>query len=545
MFRKNKKQYVNILKQNKQLKLDYTTLQDTKILRQEQSSFIITDDNMPDDALFKLDTLQKAIPHTYLVSLFEGSSQKIIQTSDIDVIGYESINLDKNLSIVIPKNEIISACRYFTGSGIDYILSPFSILNEYIQDKGSKNSLNVLVYNDVAYIIILDNLKQIVHSEVKELTPFNEIQDDSFTQDEIVGQKLYEEVHFLEIQQFLNDVTQSYYKENKDIDFLENVDFLYTLKPLNDEQMKSLYETIMVQINYKSINIGEYINDLTTKETSNNYNFTDVRVKKESGNIFIWLLLVIISMIIAATVLYFKIVNNKDATTKQKDNIPIEQKVKKALKEIKPKSIVKNLTINMPNHIVENNNILQNIQMLLDVVPYNAVLRELKINKSYSTYIVNFIAKKSSLEDMQSKLLNIYKESNVLLKHKNKAILNAIIENNTLNTNNKNITFYKYKKDTFLSTSKATEYVKNTLPKNSTIKYISKGIKEYLTYNFTIVSLVKNPKEFFDFIENLDKQKASVTIAYPIVFSKLNKGIEIKYNIKMHQQNKKSVKLKK
>ncbi|MEA2018369.1 MAG: hypothetical protein U9N59_07965 [Campylobacterota bacterium] len=543
MFSKNKKQYVNVLKQNKQLKLNYTTLQDTKILKNEQSSFLITDDNMPDDALFKLDTLQKTIPHTYLVSLFEGSSQKIIQTSNIDVIGYESIKLDKNLSIVIPKNEIISACRYFTASGIDYILSPFSILNEYIQDKGNKNSLNVLVYNDVVYIIILDNLKQVVHSVVKNLTPFDEIQDDSFTQDDIVGQKLYEEVHFLEIQQFLNEVTQNYYKENKNIDFLETVDFLYTLKPLNDDQMKSLYETIMVKINYKPINIDTYINSLTAKETSQNYNFTDVRVKKESGNMFIWLLFAIISMSIAAAVLYYKMINDKDI--KQKENITIEQKVKQVAKKIEQKPIIKDTTIDMPNHIVENNNMSQNIRMLLDIVPYDAVLKDLKINKNSSTYVVNFIAQDSSLEDMQSKLLNIYKKSEILLEHKNKAILNTIIENNTLAVNNKNTQLYKYKKDAFLSTSKATQYIKNNLPRNSTIKYISKDTKEYLTYNFTITSLVKSPKEFFDFIENLNKQNLSATISYPILFSKLNNALEIKYNIKMHQQNKKSVKPKK
>jgi len=545
VFSKNKKQYVNILRQNKQLKFDYTTIQDTKILRQEQSSFLITDDNMPQDALYKLDTLQKTIPHTYLVSLFEGENQKIIQTSNIDVIGYESVKLDKNLSVIIPKNEIISACRYFTASGIDFILSPFSILNEYTQDKGIKNSLNVLVYNDVVYIIILDALKQIVHSEVKQLTPFEDIQDDSFAQDDIVGQKLYEEVHFLEIQQFLNEVTKEYYEENEEVDFLENVDFLYTLKPLDDEQIRSLYETMMININYKSINIEDYINNLTIKENSKDYNFTDARVKKESGNIFIWLVLALISMSLVTAVLYYKMNTNKKVEQKQEVKTTVEKKPQEILNKTPITPKIKEIIIKLPNHNIINDSILQNIHMLFDVVPYDAVLKDLEINKNSSIYVSNFTADSKSLGDMQSKLLNIYKESKILLKHKNKALVNTILENNTLAEVSKNIQFKKYDKHDFMSTSKATQYITSKVPRGSMINYISKDTKEYLTYNFTIKSLVKNPKEFFEFISSLNKQNVSLSIEYPILFSSLNNGLEVKYNIKMYQQNKKRVKPKK
>ena len=545
MFSKNKKQYVNILRQNKQLKFDYTTIQDTKILRQEQSSFLITDDNMPQDALYKLDTLQKTIPHTYLVSLFEGENQKIIQTSNIDVIGYESVKLDKNLSVIIPKNEIISACRYFTASGIDFILSPFSILNEYTQDKGIKNSLNVLVYNDVVYIIILDALKQIVHSEVKQLTPFEDIQDDSFAQDDIVGQKLYEEVHFLEIQQFLNEVTKEYYEENEEVDFLENVDFLYTLKPLDDEQIRSLYETMMININYKSINIEDYINNLTIKENSKDYNFTDARVKKESGNIFIWLVLALISMSLVTAVLYYKMNTNKKVEQKQEVKTTVEKKPQEVLNKTPITPKMKEIIIKLPNHNIINDSILQNIHMLFDVVPYDAVLKDLEINKNSSIYVSNFTSDAKSLGDMQSKLLNVYKESKILLKHKNKALVNTILENNTLAEVSKNIQFKKYDKHDFMSTSKATQYITSKVPRGSMINYISKDTKEYLTYNFTIKSLVKNPKEFFEFISSLNKQNVSLSIEYPILFSSLNNGLEVKYNIKMYQQNKKRVKPKK
>ena len=80
--------------------------------------------------------------------------------------------------------------------------------------------------------------------------------------------------------------------------------------------------------------------------------------------------------------------------------------------------------------------------------------------------------------------------------------------------------------------------------KDSEIKFISKDKSEYLTYNFTLKSIVKTPQEFFDFVEELNNQKVSINIAYPIVFAKVNNGLEIKYNLQLHQENKKQVQLK-
>ena len=60
-----------------------------------------------------------------------------------------------------------------------------------------------------------------------------------------------------------------------------------------------------------------------------------------------------------------------------------------------------------------------------------------------------------------------------------------------------------------------------------------------------VKSLIKNTQEFFDFVESINKQKISITFQYPIIFSKVNEGIEVKYNLYLNQLNKKAVKLKK
>lgn len=534
MFSSNKKQYINVLKKNKQLNVSYTILQDKKIFKQEQSSFLIVDNNMPQDALFKIDALQQDTPLTYLTSIFEGDKQQVILTQDVDVIAYESVKLDAKYSIIIPKNELTSQLRYFVNSGIDYIISPFTILNKYIQDNRIKNSLNVLIYNNIIYVIILNDLKLIVKCAIKSLTPFDKVSDKSFSDDGIIDQKLYEEVHFLEIQQFLSDTVQEYYSQNTDVEFLEKVKFLYTLKPLLDEQINSLYETIMVDVDYEVINIEQYLSQITQKGDVIEDSFIDPRVKKQNKNKLPWIIFTILSVLIVLGVLYIQLSSSK-ATTQQK----IQQQKKKH-KVIK-KKIVEKKEILFPNHILVNSSLLQDVYMLFDMVPYDAVLKDLEITKTDSTYVCMFVTPSQSFEDMRVKLLNLYKESKILLKHENKSILNIIIKNNSLLLENKKIVYKKYPHHQFLSIGEATDYINKLLIDQSTIKFLRKENKKYLTYIFTIKSLVQTPKEFFDFIKSLNKQQLSITLDYPITFSKTNEGIEVQYSLLLHQKNKKEV----
>ncbi len=538
MFSSSKKQYVNILKQNKQLNLNYAILQDKKILKQEQSSFLIVDNNMPQDALFKLDALQKNIPYTYLSSLFEGDRQQVILTKDMDVIGYDSVQLDSKYSIVIPKNELTSASRYFANSGIDYIISPFTILNEYVQDNSIKNSLNVLIYNNVVYVMILNDLKIIVQCAVKSLTPFDQITDKSFSNDEIVDQKLYEEVHFLEIQQFLSEIVQDYYTQNNDVEFLEQVKILYTLKPLSDEQINSLYETIMVDIDYEVINMEQYLFKITQKEDIIKHSFVNPRIKKQNKNTLKWIIFAGISIAVVLGLVYNQFISSQELKQQK-----IQQQ--KEMKKVAKQEPVEVKIIEFPNHILNNNHLLQDVYMLFDIVPYDAILKDLEITQNSSTYVCTFISQSQSFEDMRVKLLNLYKDSKILLKHENKSILNIIIENENFLAPNKKMQSKQYDDFEFISIGKATDFINKLLLDQSTIKFLNKEETTYLTYKFAIQSIVKTPKDFFDFIEKLNQQKVSITLEYPIVFSKINDGIEIKYNLSLHQKNKEQVQLSK
>jgi len=545
MFGSKKKQYVVITKQDKQLKLNYKTMQDEKILKEEHSSFLITNQAIPQDVLFKLDTLQKNIPLTYLGTVFEGKNQKVVKHEEVDVISYETIKMDQLQSIVIPKNELVSASRYYQNSGIDYIFSPFSILNEYIQDLGVKNSLNVFILNNTVYTILLGGYKEVVRADTKELTPFEEIKDEEFSDDEIVDQKLYEEVHLLEMQQFLNDIVQEYYSSGEEVDFLEEVKIIYTLQPFTNEQLDSLYETLMVTINYEQIDLQYYLSKMITSENVLNYSFIDPRVKKEKSSAQSWLFLLVLSILAIIAVVYFNI-SEPSMTEETKSSMAKDETMEKTVEVKKELDQMEKVIVlpKLPNHISANNNIKEKIAMLFDIIPYDGVLKDIEVYDKSSTFVVNFAMPSTSVEDMQLKLKNIYGESKVLLKHQNKALVNAIIENNDFTVTQKEVSLKEYPKLNFMSITKATDYIKALVIENSTIKLEKKNTKEYQTYRYNVISKLSDPQQFFRFIDKLNKQKSALAISYPILFSKLNDAIELKYTLELFQENEQQIKEK-
>ena len=333
----------------------------------------------------------------------------------------------------------------FEDTGIDFILSPYTIIEEYLEDNGKKNSLNFLIYNNIIYIIIFNNKKELSYNKIKVLTPFESTQDETFLEDDIVGQKLYEEVNFLEIQQFLNETVEEYYSRAKDVEFLEHIEMLYTLKPMSDQQIIALQETLMIPITYKAISMDSYMDEIMQREDAKSHNFITTRAKKEDSKIYLWATLVLISILIGIGVFNFKL-SDKNIENKEIKN-KIVKKIEKKIKETEIESI-KPSTISLPNHKMTNTNIIQNTKILFEVIPYNAILKDIEINKNSSTYVTNFILNSNSLLDMQTKLKNIYSTSTILLEHRNKVILNTIIQNDKLLEKynlNKNIENIKYK----------------------------------------------------------------------------------------------------
>ena len=539
MYKNNKEQYVNILTQDKQLKVDYKILQDKKILKQEVSSFLLNNNEISKDAIFKLDALQKDINKTYLSTLYTDENQVVKLNSEIDKNKYKSVTLNEQLSIAIPTKDIEHSASFFQNSGLDYLLSPFSILNEHANKLLSKNSLNILLYNNMVYALTLDENKEINKGYTKSLTPFENIKDSNFYGDDIVGQKLYEEVYFLELQEIISDIIEKYYEDiskDDEISFLEKINIFYTIKQLSDEQIELIHDSVMIDINYTPISIEESFDFLIQKPTVANYSFLSARVKKSTNSVTLWITLLIITILTIGGILFYKISNTQEDTTPKEDQVKkVEKKVDVAKKEI-AETVIK-----LPNHNLLNTNILERTLMFFDLIPFDAVLLELELRKNSSTFVCNFTIDSNASEEMIKKLSKIYDESKIILQHNNKAIISTIISNDgykALKKEKSNYAILKYQKHEFMTTAKFTEYLNSIVIKDSNVKYISKVQEKFLTYNYTITSLVNTPKEFFDFIAKLNKKEIPLNIKYPVEFAKVKDKIEVKFNLQFHQQKK-------
>ena len=539
MYKNNKEQYVNILTQDKQLKIDYKILQNKNIIKQEVSSFLLDGNKISKDATFKLDTLQKDIVQTYLSTLYTDENQLIELNSNIDTNKYKSVALNEKYSIAIPSKDIEHAVSFFEDSGLDYLISPFSILNEQTNRLLSKNSLNILLYNNIVYALVLDENKEIKKGYIQTLTPFENIKDSNFYSDDVVGQKLYEEVYFLELQQIISDIIQKYYddiSQDEEISFLEKINLFYTVKQLTDDQIEMITDNVMVEVNYQAISIDESFDTLIQKPTVANYSFLSARIKKTNNYLTLWISLLIVSMLAISGILYYKMSNTQEDSKAQKDKSAVI-----AQEKVEKKKEIMQTVIKLPNHNLLNTKVLERTLMFFDLIPYDAVLLELELRKDSSTFVCNFAIDSNASELMIQKLSKIYNESKIILQHNNKAIISTIISNNgykALKKEKSNYAELKYQKHDFMDIAKFTEYLKAIAINDSDVRYISKVQENFLTYNYTIISLVNTPKEFFDFIAKLNKKEIPLNIKYPIEFAKLKDKIEIKFNLQFHQQNK-------
>ncbi|MEA3354092.1 MAG: hypothetical protein U9Q33_09785 [Campylobacterota bacterium] len=531
MFRDNNKQYVNILKRDDQVKIDFKIVEDSKIQKQEHSSFLVKDDTMPQDAQFKLDTLQKTVSHTYLTSLYTQTDQILVKNENIDKENYSSIPLDERYSVSVAKEQIIKHENYFEKSGIDYIVSAYSLLYNIIKNNKVDNSLNILVYNNTLYIIILDNNKQISFSTVLNLTPFANIKESNFYNDDIIGQKLYDEIHFLEIQQCLNDTIKNYYESDENIQFLDKINIYYSIKQLSDDQLDILYETLMVNVSYDQISIDSGLYNITQSQNAKKYSFIDPREKKADNKMLKWVGIAAASIVVAGMVIYYKTLQSENAipVLTQNSTKTIEDSNKTSLKE-------EEYTV-LPNHIKVNNELTQQALMLFDIVPFDVLLQELEIKEDESTFVANFITDSDAAVRMQDNLLRLYKESKVILEHKNKAITSRIIANSSLIKEEKqNNDLLKYKKYKFLTNKKVQELIENRALKGTSIKFVSKKGKADLSYLYHLNSTVKEPNEFFSFVEELNKQDYSIHLTYPFTFAKVKEGIKVEYGLIFNQK---------
>ena len=529
MFSKES-QYISLVRYNNQLKIDYKKLDDGKTAFGKESTFIVRDKVLPKDIAVKLNIWQKDILKTYITTLTNDSSEKLVSKSESKKLSkneYATATLNNHYDIALHKNAFEHNKAFFHLTGVDYIFSPFHILNLYLELNPSKNSLLLFTMNNLAYIIITGLKSEIIDYKIVQLSTFEEVKSTNFFDNDVVGQKLFDEIYYLQLQEAINGAVKDFYNLQND-KFIENVNILYTQKQLNDAQIDSLSSEIMIDINYHNISVKEALFELSKAEDAKLKSLNKPRKKRNKvlRNIIAFFFVLIIATVGAG--IYF-----------EHEIYELLKNSKQEIKEVKVKKEQETKVAALPNHITKNKAILTQLDSLLDTIPIDSVLKKIELTKDNSILRLKLLKEDTYIKAIQPKILEIYKYSNIQFKDSKSKIIDATIYNNE---KLKKDTVFKdalpqYTKEDFKPIARVTDHLKVVLPKNAILRYKSSFKSEVTTFNYEVLMVIDSPKEFLDLVNRLNKQGYSININYPLYLEKVSDGIEVSFVLQYHQNH--------
>ena len=157
--------------------------------------------------------------------------------------------------------------------------------------------------------MITDTSSNPIYYVIKELTPFNEIKNSQFYDDEIKGQQLFDEIYFFELQEIIKEILEEFYATTPE-SFIERINILYTLKQLDNSSIESLKEEFMMDVSYHLISLDNYMYELANSKTSKK-SFIAPRKKTSSTDKYIWIGAACVASVATAYILY-SFYTNKD-----------------------------------------------------------------------------------------------------------------------------------------------------------------------------------------------------------------------------------------
>jgi hypothetical protein len=499
-------------------------------MKVEQSSFVVNDNIISQDIVYKLKVLEQNEPQTFISTLCDTIDQKLIPKSQLaNVEKYALVALNNDFNVALDKSMLFETKYFFEATGIDYIYSPFHILNLHCEQNPSASTLNGLILNNSLYIVILNESNQIVYYGIESLTSFEEIQQSNFYDNEISGQKLFDEIYYFEIEHIISSVLEKFY-ETKEKVFIDKVTILHMIKQLNDEQINRLHKELLIQVNYHPISVDDYMYELAKQPKKMQKSFIQPRKKEKNKLLFMSITVLTLLLTSGAFYFYNYMLIQKDVS---KDEIVLQQQ-KQLKEELKKQETQKPV---LPNHIFVNNNIQKRVTTLFELIPYSVVLDELRLEANQSELLVTLLEDDTYIKEMQPKLLENYKTSSIAFnKEENSAALKAIITNNDLiqKTAEKPET-PQYINAGFLQKQRVEEIVASVLGENVMFVFKSDFRLDFATFNYEVIMTFKEPKEFFAFIERLNQEKHSMTIAYPIVMQRIDNMIHTSFTLQFNQ----------
>ena len=520
--------YINAVKYDTQLKLDYKKLNNEEIIDVNNSVFLVDNDLLPFDIAQKLNSSQQEIDSTYISTLLLNDTTKLVPKAISSKLkDCEIAKFNNEFDIAVLKTTLFETKNYFVKTGIDYIYSAFHLINLHIDKNISRSEIIVFLFNSKAFIVILDAAGIIVHNTILDLACFDTIKKTHFYEDDIDGQKLFDEIYYLELNEIIHNTLNTFYEKKNNI-FVEKVTILYVLKQLSQEQIEQLGEDLLLKVEYHPINIDEELFELS-RDKHLKKSFIKPRKKKKKRNytnLYIFLFILVVAILAYQVYLRVDFNNFFKSETASSKTIDI-QKIEEVLE--------------LPDHLTLNDQIEQRVKSIFDTIPNEVFLNELKIEKNILELKGNFLNEVVFATALKPNLSKLYKDVVYSTSSSDKKVNidGVVLARNEIELNKTYKTYDKeYLTDEFMALDRVTEQLKILMPIDSIIKFNTTASNSTITrFVYSVNILVKDPREFFDVIGVLNNELYSIHIAYPISMLKTETGIEIEFVLVFNQHN--------
>ena len=522
MFKKESL-YINIFKNDTQLKMEYRKFSNNLILETTNSNFICKDDILPVDIAQKLNSSQEEIDFTYISTLLLSDTTSLVPkelSSKLKDCEIAKFNYEYDIAVL--KTTLFETKNFFVKTGIDYIYSAFHILNLHVEKNICKNEFLALIVNDKAYILILNSSGIIVDNKIVDLPTYQSVKSTHFYDDDLEAQKLFNEIYYFELNSIIQNGLSEFYGKHKNT-FIEKVTLLYTQKQLDNSEIEKLSTDLFLKVDYTPINIDEEIFELA-RDTKNQKSFVPPRKKRVKRD-FKYLYFVIFLAVLVAGLYKFYTLLDIDL-------------LKERFSPKQEEFVATNNSLTLPDHVNLNDKIEKQIKAIFNTIADGILINSFKLEKN-SLEMELFSKDEENLALMRPLLISIFENSKVesVEKGKKQDFKAHVLAKDFKNFNTSYKNFDKeYLKDELMSNERVMEQLKIFLPENAIIRYIGEYKKEYLQYSYIINILVKEPKEFFTLVENLNEELYSVNINYPINMIKKENIIEVEFNLDFNQE---------
>lgn len=519
--------YINAIKYKSQLKINYKKLSNNDIIDTNNSTFVVKEDILGRDIATKINVQQEQTDNSYISTLLIQDETTLVKKNLAKPKDCVVSSLNNDFDICVSKNTLFETKNFFEKCGIDYIFSAYHILNLHIEQNPCNNNFVALLFDNQAFCFILDSNGEIVFNKKVDLTSFEDVKQSEFFENEILGQKLYDEVYALELHEVIKNTIEEFYKTSKNV-FVEKVALLYNLKLVSEEQIQEMSNDLMMEVLYHPISVDEELFQLS-RDNHIHKSFIKPR-NKPKKSIFKNFLVASILIIAILGVGYQFLPLDKLLETK------IESKKEVIVEDVVKKPIV----VTLPNHVDMNSNVETRVLKIFEMIPYDIVLNEVTFDKDSVELNINLLNKDTYIKTVQPELLKLYKKSNIEFKEQDKksAILEALINANTLVEKDEDTTQnYKdvYVENEFMPIIRVTEQIKILFPENAIVTFKSSTKENVVTFNYIVNVLIQKPIEFFKIIDRLNNELYSVNISYPLTFVKTAAGIEAEFILQFHQ----------